>query len=106
MNRVKLRPRCPVRVKVVVTPGEVLPVIDREVHVVQRVVSRAIDEFLCPMARDHIAVVDEDRPDLHSDEKNHVQVAIHGANEDKGAGHGLEKMEISVIALRSLLVRQ
>lgn len=87
VNGVQLRSRCTVRVEVVVTPSEVLSIVDGEVHVMQRVVSRAVDEFLGPVSRDHVAIVDEDGPDLYGDEENHVQVTVHWADEDKGAGH-------------------
>lgn len=76
------------RVEVVIAPSEVLAVVDGEVHVVQGVVSRAVDEFLCPVARDHVAVVDEDCPDLYGDEEHHVEVSVHGADEYEGARGG------------------
>lgn len=91
VDRVEFGPGSAVRVEVVVAPGEVLPVVDSEVHVVQRVVGRAVDELLGPVPGDHVAVVDEDGPDLHSNEENHVEVAVHGAEEDKCAGHVLTK---------------
>lgn len=89
VNRVKVRPRCPVRVEVIVAPGEVLSVVHGEVHVVQRVVSRAVDKFLRPVAGDHVTIVNEDGPDLHSDEEHHVKVPVHRAKVDEGAGHVL-----------------
>lgn len=48
-------------------------------------VRRAVDEFLRPMARNHVAVVNENGPDLDRSEENHVQVSLHGANEDEDA---------------------
>lgn len=72
-----------VGVEVVVGPGEVLAVVDGEVHVVQRVVRGAVDELLGPVTRDHVSVVDEDGPDLHQDEHDQVEVPLHGADEDK-----------------------
>jgi hypothetical protein len=92
VNGVQLGPRRAVRVEVVVAPREVLAVVDGEVHVVQRVVGRAVDELLGPVARDHVAIVDEDGPDLHRDEEHHVQVPVHGADEDEGAGHVLARL--------------
>lgn len=83
MNRVKLRPWCPVRVKVVVTPGKILSVVDSKVHMMQRMVSGAVDEFLSPVTRNHITIVNEDGPNLHGDEKNHVEVPVHRADKDK-----------------------
>lgn len=66
-----------------VGPGEVLAVVDGEVHVVKGVVGRAVEELFRPVARDHVAVVDQDGPDLDGDEEDHVQVALHWADEDE-----------------------
>lgn len=74
-----------VRTEIGVGPGEVLPIVDGEVHMVQCMVRRAVDEFLRPMARNHVAVVNENGPDLDRSEENHVQVSLHGANEDEDA---------------------
>lgn len=68
-----------------VGPGEVLAVVDGEVHVVEGVMGGAVEELLGPVARDHVAVVDEDGPDLDGDEEDHVQVALHWADEDEEA---------------------
>lgn len=68
-----------------VGPGEVLAVVDGEVHVVQCVVSGAVDELLGPVAGDHVAVVDQDGPDLDGDEEDHVEISLHGADEDEEA---------------------
>lgn len=87
VDGVELRHWRPVRVEVVVAPGEVLSVVDGEVHVVQGVVSRTIDELLSPMPGDHIAIMNEDGPDLHRDEEYHVEVAVHGAYENECAVH-------------------
>lgn len=89
VDGVELWPGRAVRVEVVVAPGEVLAVVDGEVHVVQRVVGWAVDELLGPVTGDHVAVVDEDGPDLHGDEEDHVEVPVHGTDEDEGAGHVL-----------------
>jgi hypothetical protein len=72
VNGIQLGPGRAVRVEVVVAPGEVLAVVDGEVHVVQRVMGRAVDELLGPVPGDHVAVVDEDGPDLHGDKEHHV----------------------------------
>jgi hypothetical protein len=48
----------------------------------------AVDKFLRPMARNHVTVVNEDGPDLDCNEENHVQVSLHGANEDEDALEG------------------
>lgn len=56
------------RVEVGVGPGEVLPVVDGEVHVVEGVVGRAVDVFFEPVARYHVTVVNEDGPYLHETE--------------------------------------
>jgi hypothetical protein len=37
------------------------------------------------VARNHVAVVNEDGPDLDRNEENHVQVSLHGANKDEDA---------------------
>jgi hypothetical protein len=37
------------------------------------------------VARNHVAVVNEDGPDLDRNEENHVQVSLHGADEDEDA---------------------
>lgn len=71
------------RVKIVVGPGEVLAVVDGEVHVVQRVVCRAVDELLSPVSRNHVTVMNQDRPDLHEDEHDQVKVPLHRADEDE-----------------------
>lgn len=89
VQRVELRLRCAVRAKVAVGPGEVLAVVDGEVHVVQGVVGGAVEPLFCPVTLDHVAVVDEDGPDLHGYEERHVEVALHGAEEDEKAGVGL-----------------
>ena len=70
-----------VGVEVVIGPGEVLAVVAREVDVVQRVVCRAVNVLLEPVARNHVAVVDEDGPDLHRQEEHHVEVLLDRANE-------------------------
>lgn len=36
----------------------------------------AVDELLGPVARDHVAVVDDDGPDLHGDEKRQIQISL------------------------------
>lgn len=71
--------------EVIVRPCKVLPIVDGEVHVMQRVVGRAVDVLLKPVARDHVTIVDKNRPNLHQNEKNHVQVLLHRAEEDKHA---------------------
>lgn len=73
------------RVPVAVGPCEVLAVVAGEVHVVQSVVGRAVDELFEPMASDHVAVVDKNGPDLNADEEEHVEVLLHGADVDKDA---------------------
>ena len=57
---------------VAVAPGEVLAVVDGEVDVMQSVVGRAVNVLLEPVAADHVAVVDQDGPDLNRDEKEDV----------------------------------
>lgn len=57
MERIQRWLRCPVRAEKAVGPGEVLSIVDGEVHVVQRVVRGAVDELLCPMICDHVTVV-------------------------------------------------
>lgn len=57
MERIQRGLRCPVRAETAVGPGEVLSIVDGEVHVVQRVVRGAVDELLRPMVRNHVTVV-------------------------------------------------
>lgn len=90
VNGIELRPGCPVRVEIVVAPGEVLSVVDSKVHMVQRVVSRAVDEFFGPVARNHIAVMNKDCPYLHRNEKNQVEVSIHRADEHESTDYELD----------------
>lgn len=85
MERIQRRLRCPVRAETAIGPGEVLPIIDGEVHVVQGVVRGAVDQLLRPMARDHVTVVDQDGPDLDSNEEDHVQISLHWPDEDGDA---------------------
>ena len=72
MNRIQRRLRRPVRAEVVVGPGEVLSIVDSEIHVVQRMMRWTVDELFRPMAANHIAVMDEDGPDLDTNEEDHV----------------------------------
>lgn len=74
-----------VRFEVAVGPGEVLAVVDGEVHVMQSVVGGTVDVLLEPVARDHVAVVDQNGPDLHQHEENHVEVFLDWADENKDA---------------------
>lgn len=83
MDGVELGSRCSMRIEVVVAPGEVLAVVDGEVNVMQGVVGGTVDKLLCPVSGDHVAIMYENGPDLHSDEEKHVQVPIHWANKDK-----------------------
>ena len=76
-----------VGVPVVVGPCEVLAVVAGEVHVVESVMSGAVDKPLEPVAGDHVAVVNEDGPDLNADEEEHVEVLLHGADVDKDTIH-------------------
>jgi hypothetical protein len=85
VNRIERRLRRPVRTEVSVGPGKVLSVVDGEVHVVQRVMRGAVDELLRPMARNHVAIVDEDGPDLDTNKEDQVQISLHWANENKDA---------------------
>ncbi len=85
MDRIQRRLRCPVRAETAVGPGEVLPIIDGEVHVVQGVVRGAVDQLLRPMARDHVTVVDQDGPDLDSNEEDQIQISLHWPDEDGDA---------------------
>lgn len=72
MERIQRGLRGPVRAEIGVGPGEVLPIVDGEIHMVQRMMRGAVDEFLRPMARNHVAVVNEDGPDLDRTEEDHV----------------------------------
>lgn len=83
VNRVELWSRLAVRVKIVVGPGEILAVVACKVHVVKSMVGRTVDELFRPGAGDHVAVVDEDGPELHENEEYGVEVLLHRANKDK-----------------------
>lgn len=100
MDRVELGHGSTVRVPVIVCPCEVLAVVAGEEHVVESVVGRAVDELFEPVAGDHVAVVDEDGPDLNADEEEHVEVLLHGADVDKDTA---EVSERSIAAQKSLL---
>lgn len=85
MKRVERRVRRLVRAEVGVGPGEVLSVVDGEVHVVEGVMRGAVDELLDPVTRDHVAVVDEDGPDLDGHKQGHVQISLDWEDERKHA---------------------
>ena len=72
-----------IRLVVLVRPGEVLPVVDREVEMVQRVVRGPVDDVLERVAGDHVGVVDEDGPDVDEDEHGEVEVELDGEEEDE-----------------------
>lgn len=72
VERIQLRLRCSVGAEIRVGPGKVLSVVDSEVHVMQRVMRGAVDEFLGPVTCDHVAVVDEDGPDLNGHKESQV----------------------------------
>ena len=71
--------------EVVVGPCKVLPIVDSEIHVMEGVVGRAVDILLKPVARDHVTIVDKNRPNLDQNEENHVQVLLHRAEENEHA---------------------
>src|SRR6478735_10517592 len=100
VNRIQLGHGSTVRVPVVVGPCEVLAVVAGEEHVVESVVSRAVDELFEPMASNHVAVVDKDGPDLNADEEEHVKVLLHGADVDKDT---VDVSKRSIAAQKSLL---
>lgn len=100
MDRVELGHGSTVGVPVVVGPCEVLAVVAGEEHVVESVVGRAVDELFEPMAGDHVAVVNEDGPDLDADEEEHVEVLLHRADVDKDT---VDVSERSIAAQKSLL---
>lgn len=68
------------RTEIGIGPGEVLSVVDGEVHVVQRVVGGAVDELLGPVAGNHVAVVDENCPHLHGHEESKIKISLNGEN--------------------------
>jgi len=88
MERIQRWLRCPVRAEIIVGPGEILPIVDGEIHVVQRMMRGTVDELFRPMARDHVTVVNQDGPDLDSTEEGHVKMSLHWTNEDKDAIEG------------------
>lgn len=44
-----------------------------------------VDVLFPPRTRDHITVVNKDRPDLDHDEKEQVELLVHWADKDKDA---------------------
>lgn len=76
-----------VGVPVVVGPCEVLAIVAGEIHVVESVVGGAVNKPLEPVAGDHVAVVNEDGPDLNTDKEEHVKVLLHGADVDEDTVH-------------------
>lgn len=85
VNGVEVGLRCAMRLEATVCPGKVLAVVDGEVKVVQGVVRGAVDVVLEPVAGDHVAIMDEDGPYLNEDEHGHVEVLLHGEDEDECA---------------------
>lgn len=94
MEGIKFGARCSVGVKVAVGPSKVLAVVDGEVEMVEGVVGGAVDVFLEPMARYHVAVMDEDCPDLYQDEHGHIEVLLHGADKNEDTEGKLLEMTI------------
>jgi hypothetical protein len=45
----------------------------------------AVEPLFCPMACNHIAIVNEDGPNLNTNEEDHVQVSLHWADENEDA---------------------
>ena len=72
VQRVQGRVRGPVGAEIAIGPGKVLAVVDGEVDVVKGVVGGAVDELFGPVARDHVAVVDKDGPDLDAHKQYQV----------------------------------
>jgi len=82
-QRVEVGLRVAIGVPDAVRPGEVLPVVDREVQVVQRVVRGPVDDVLERVAGDHVGVVNEDAPKVDGDEEEEVECAVEWEEEDK-----------------------
>lgn len=85
MQRVKGRVRGPVGTEIAVGLWKVLTLNDCEVYVMKGVVGGTVDELLNPVTRDHVAVMDEDGPDLDGHKKGQVQVSLDWADEGKYA---------------------
>jgi hypothetical protein len=49
------------------------------------------------VARDHVAVVNEDGPDLYRNKETQIKVSIHRANEHKSTVHVLESEHQTVL---------
>lgn len=75
-QRIQLFLGMPVRSTCPIRPREILPVVHREVQMMERMMRRSIDDMLQGMPRDHIRVVDEDTPKVDRDEKTKVQFAV------------------------------
>ena len=92
MEGVKLGARSPVRVEVTIGPSEVLTVVHIEVQVVKGVMGRAVDVLLEPVAGNHVAIVNEDGPDLDKNEKYDVEVLLYRENKDENANQSVRKI--------------
>jgi hypothetical protein len=60
------------RAKRNVAPCEILTIVYFEVHMMQSMMGRVVYELTSPMSTNHITIVNEDCPELNSDEKTHV----------------------------------
>jgi len=67
---------------------------------VQGMMCGSIDNVLQPMASDHIRIVNEDRPNVHADEKGEVEVFLNG--EDVGEDVVGERLEVTVDGVESI----
>ena len=85
MNRVEFWRRSAVRVKVRVGPSKVLAVVAGKIEMVKRVVGRRVDESFEEMARDHVSIVNQDRPELDKNEQPDVEVSVEREHVDKDA---------------------
>ena len=66
-----------------VCPCEVLSVVYGEVQVMQRVVRRAVDYFFKRMSGNHVRVVDENTPEVDSNEESEIEVPVQRENVDE-----------------------
>ena len=83
VHGVQCRLRLTARATPLVCPSEVLPIVDGEVQMVQRMVGGSVDNVFKRVAGDHVRVMDEDGPDVDENKHSEVEVTLHGEEEDE-----------------------
>ena len=83
MHGVKVAGRLSVGVAHPVCPGEVLPVVHCEVHVMQRMMCGSVDDLLQWVVRDHVRIVYQDRPHIDENKEDQVEMSLKWEEEDE-----------------------